>query len=57
MTYRTDHEFDERQTREAAAPTLGAAAAAAVISVLVIATITLTVLASSLDLGSGMPFG
>jgi hypothetical protein len=59
MTFRTDDEFDEDQIHEsqAAAPTLGAVAAAAVVSVLVIATTTLTIVASGLDLSSALPFG
>jgi hypothetical protein len=56
MTFRTDHEFDEDQTREAAAPGTWVAAATA-ISVLIIATVTLTIVAGGWDLSLGLPFG
>jgi len=55
MTFRTDHEVDDQAVKEAAAPGTWAAAATAV-SVLIIATITLTVVASGWDL-STLPFG
>jgi hypothetical protein len=54
MTLR-DPEFDEEHVMEVAAPGTWAAAAAAV-SVLIIATITLTVVAGGWDLGSSLPF-
>jgi hypothetical protein len=56
MTYRTDPEFDDEDTCEAAAPGTWVAAATAV-SVLIIATVTLTVVAGGWDLSSTLPFG
>lgn len=56
MTFRTDPEFDDDEAKQAAAPGSWTAAAAAV-SVLIIATITLTVVASGWDLSSAIPFG
>lgn len=55
MTLRTDPEFDDEDAREAADPGTWAAAAAA--SVLIIATVTLTVVASGWDLSATFPFG
>ena len=56
MTYRTDHEFDNEDTHEAATPGTWVAAATAV-SVLIIATVTLTVVAGGWDLSSTFLFG
>jgi hypothetical protein len=56
MTFRTDPEFDDDETREAAMPASWLAAAAAV-SVLIIASVTLTVVAGGWDLSSALPFG
>ena len=53
MTYRTDPEFDDEEGYEAADPGSWAAAAAAV-SVLIIATITLTVVASGWELSTAL---
>ena len=53
MTFRTDPEFDEDETAEAADPGSWAAAAAAV-SVLIIATITLTVVAGGWELSTAL---
>ena len=44
MTFRTDHEFDEDEIAEAVTPGTWVTAAAAV-SVLIIATVTLTIVA------------
>jgi hypothetical protein len=51
MTFRTDPEFDEDEINEAVTPGSVVAAAAAV-SVLIIATITLTVVASGWELST-----
>lgn len=57
MNYRSDSEFEEDEAVEVAAPGTWVAAAAAV-SVLIIATITLTVVASGWALNTAaMPFG
>lgn len=56
MIFRTDPEFDDEDVKEAAAPGTWAAAGAAV-SVLIIATVTLTVVASGWDLSTALPFG
>ena len=53
MTFRTDSEFDENERTEAAAPGNWVAAAAAV-SVLIIATVTLTVVASGWELSTAL---
>lgn len=53
MTFRTDPEFDEDEAVEAATPGNWVAAAAAV-SVLIIATITLTVVASGWELSAAL---
>jgi hypothetical protein len=53
MTFRTDPEFDEDDTAEAATPGSLVAAAAAV-SVLIIATITLTVVAGGWELSTAL---
>ena len=55
MTYRTDPEFDD-DDNEAAAPGSWMAAAAAV-SVLIIASVTLTVVAGGWDLSAALPIG
>lgn len=51
MTFRTDPEFDEDETAEAVTPGNWVAAAAAV-SVLIIATITLTIVAGGWELST-----
>jgi hypothetical protein len=51
MTYRTDPEFDDDEGYEAANPGSWVAAAAAV-SVLIIATITLTIVAGGWELST-----
>jgi hypothetical protein len=53
MTFRTDPEFDENETPEAAGPGSWVAAAAAV-SVLIISTITLTVVAGGWELSTAL---
>ena len=53
MTFRTDPEFDEDETTEAATPGNWVAAAAAV-SVLIIATVTLTVVAGGWELSTAL---
>lgn len=53
MTFRTDPEFDEDETTEAAAPDNWVAAAAAV-SVLIISTVTLTIVAGGWELSSAL---
>ena len=53
MTFRTDHEFDEDEAAEAATPGNWVAAAAAV-SVLIIATVTLTVVAGGWELSTAL---
>jgi hypothetical protein len=55
MTLRTDPEFDDEDAKDAADPGNWAAAAAA--SVLIIATVTLTIVASGWDLGAAFAFG
>jgi len=57
MTFRTDPEFDDDEAERAAVPFGGAAAAAGAVSVLIIATITLTLVASGLDLSAVFPVG
>ena len=56
MAYRTDPEFEDEDIRDAATPGTWVAAATAV-SVLIIASVTLTVVAGGWDLSSTFPFG
>ena len=53
MTFRTDHEFDEDEMAEAVTPGTWVTAAAAV-SVLIIATVTLTVVAGGWELSTAL---
>jgi hypothetical protein len=55
MTLRTDPEFDDEEDKAVADPGSWAAAAAA--SVLIIATVTLTIVASGWDLSTAFAFG